>query len=321
MLPVPATIVSGFLGAGKTTLVNNILSGDHGLSIAVIVNDVGAINIDAELLAGKSDGIVSLKNGCVCCSMRPDLVQHVGELVAEQRPDHIVIEASGVSEPGNIVRTLGYPELDEAVFVNAVVTVVDAELFPGLAGASKYLANEQLAEADVVVVNKSDLVSADTLDDVVSRCTLPGTFVYACSFADVPAALLFYDSKPERQESTGRQQLRKSPLFESRTWEPAAAVDVASLRQAIDALPPEVFRVKGFVTCSATGRNWLLQKVGTRTIFHAVSNAHDSALVLIGERGTVDWNATFRTLNSIASLDDGRPSAGEAVSPPRSLRA
>lgn len=315
MLPVPVTTVSGFLGAGKTTLVNNILSSDHRLSIAVIVNDVGAINIDAELLAGKSDGIISLKNGCVCCSMRPDLVQNIGELLAEQRPDHIVIEASGVSEPGNIVRTLGYPELDQTVFVNAVVTVVDAELFPSLAGASKYLANEQLAEADIVVVNKSDLVSADTLDDVVSHCTLPGTFVYACSFADVPAALLFYDSKPERQEIAGKRQLPKTPLFESQTWKPAAAVDVAALRQAIDALPPGIFRVKGFVACNATGRNWLLQKVGRRTNFQRVTNVHESALVLIGERGTVDWTAAFETLDSIASSRDGRQSAGNVLSP------
>lgn len=321
MLPVPATIVSGFLGAGKTTLVNNILSGDHGLSIAVIVNDIGAINVDAELLAGKSDGIVSLKNGCVCCSMRPDLVQHVSELIGEQRPDHIVIEASGVSEPGNIVRTLGYPELDETVFVNAVVTVVDAELFPGLAGMSKYLAREQLAEADVVVVNKADLVTSEALDDVVSQCRLPGNFVYACRFADVPAALLFYDGNLGRPANTDKRQPPELPLFETRIWEPAASVDVGALRQVIRTMPPEVFRIKGFVSCSTTGRSWLLQKVGTRTNCQPAPNAHERGLVLIGERGTVDWRAAFKTLDSIPSSKDGRQLARDAESAPRSLRA
>ena len=321
MLPVPVTIVSGFLGAGKTTLVNNVLSGDHGLSLAVIVNDVGAINIDAELLAGKTDGIVSLRNGCVCCSMRPDLVQHVGELVNEQSPDHIVIEASGVSEPGNIVRTLAYPELVETVFVNAVVTIVDAEQFPGLRGTSRYLANEQLAEADIVVVNKSDLVSSEALQQVESLCGMPGNFVYACSFANVPMPLLILDGSVDTQARLREHDRTTSQLFESRTWRPSMTIDVAALREAIGQLPPAIFRIKGFVTCGDTGRSWLLQKVGTRTNFKPVSNAQENALVLIGERGEVDWNAAFETLSGVASSEYGRHSAGGFHPSTRNLRA
>lgn len=305
MLPVPVTIVSGFLGAGKTTLVNRILSGDHGLAIAVIVNDVGAIDVDAELLAGKSDGIVSLKNGCICCSMRPDLVQHVGELVSEQRPDHIFIEASGVSEPGHILRTLGYPELRETVSVNAVVTVIDAEHFFSLGGTSRQLANEQLAEADIVVINKSDLVEAEKLDQLVSQCTLPGNLVHACRFANVPAELLFLDRKPNRKGIAFQGHASTPMMFESRSWQPPTAVDLAALRDAMRALPQGVFRVKGFVTCGATGRTWLLQKVGTRTNFHPVLAAYDSGLVLIGARDAVDWDEALATLNCVAAPGDG----------------
>ena len=321
MLPVPVTIVSGFLGAGKTTLVNNILSGDHGLSIAVIVNDVGTINVDAELLAGKSDGMVSLKNGCVCCSMRPDLVQHVGELVGARNPDHIVVEASGVSEPGNIVRTLGYPELLETVFVNAVVTVIDAEQFPDLAGTSRHLANEQLAEADIVILNKSDLVDVEELDQLISRCRSPGSLVYACSFADLPAELLFLETKQIRTASARHGHARTPTMFETRSWKPLAPVDLAVLRDAIRALPPEVFRVKGFVTCKVTGHSWLLQKVGTRTSFKAVSAAREDALVLIGERGAVVWSEALETLNGIVPAQGVRQTSRIAGAPARTSEA
>lgn len=321
MLPVPVTIVSGFLGAGKTTLVNRILSGDHGLKIAVIVNDVGTIDVDAKLLASKSDGIVSLKNGCVCCSMRPDLVQHVGELVAEQAPDHIVIEASGVSEPGSIVRTLEYPELVKKVFVNAVVTVIDAEQFPGLSGTSRFLANEQLAEADIVILNKSDLVSSEALDQVFSQCRFPGNFVHACSFADAPAAFLFYDSHRDRQASVQMGQPMTSPPFETQTWQPPPAVDLAALREAIRELSPEIFRVKGFVTCGETGGSWLLQKVGTRTNIRPASAAPEDGLVLIGEQGAVDWSEVLDALNSIAPSNERRRSVPGSVAPNRIWRA
>jgi len=306
MLPVPVTIVSGFLGAGKTTLVNRILAGDHGLSIAVIVNDLGAINIDAQLLAGKSEGIVSLQNGCICCSMRPDLVQHVGEIVGARSPDHIVIEASGVSEPGHIVRALGYPELHETVFVNAVVTVIDAEQFADLDKTLRHLANEQLAEADFVILNKSDLVAAERVDQLVSRCTLPGNFVHVCSFADVPAVLLFLDRKPGRNARARKRHVSTSTLFESRSWKPRTAVDLAALRDAIRALPRQVFRVKGFVTCRASGGSWLLQKVGARITFKPVSEACEDALVLIGQCGAVNWVEVLATMEGIAPSDGGQ---------------
>ena len=253
--------------------------------------------------------------------MRPDLVQHVGELVREQGPEHIVIEASGVSEPGNIVRTLGYPELADTVFVSAVVTVVDAEQFPQLRGTARYLANEQLAAADIVVVNKSELVAAAALEQVVAHCRLPGNFVQACSFARIPATLLFFERDMGRRASARAGQQSASALFESRTWQPGSAVDLAALREVIRNLPPVVFRSKGFVTCSETGQSWLVQKVGTRTTFQPVAEPREDGLVLIAERGAVDWREALGTLHGITPPQGGRRTRRDAGAPVRTSGA
>src|SRR5580765_869102 len=104
----PVTVLTGFLGAGKTTLLNRILTGDHGVRIAVLVNDFGAINIDAELVIGVSDeqGVINLANGCVCCSIREDLLAAVLQVLTRpERPEYIVLEASGVAEPSGIAAT------------------------------------------------------------------------------------------------------------------------------------------------------------------------------------------------------------------------
>lgn len=299
MLPVPVTVVSGFLGSGKTTLINHILTHAHSLSIAVIVNDIGAVDVDAKLLADSSDSIVSLKNGCICCAMRPDLVQHVSELVDQQAPDHIIIEASGVSEPGKIMRTLRYPELNKKVYVATVVTIVDAEQFPGLQGNSRYLANEQIAAADLVLLNKSDLIAANDLKSLSERCRYPGSIVLQCRYANVPMEALFFDYRFNHLTDGQASKRETSTFFEAKVWEPTCAVDMSSLQCALRELPVEIYRVKGFITCNQTGACWLVQHVGDRATLLRMSAKQESALVLIGECNTVDWNQCLDNLNRI----------------------
>src|SRR3954468_25058666 len=129
--PVPILLVSGCLGAGKTTLVNHVLAEAAGRRIAAVVNDFGAINIDAELIAGASDGVVSLANGCICCSLEGDLLRTLASILRRTpRPEAIVIETSGVADPGDIVRNLMDPVIWREAPLETVLCVVDATAAP-----------------------------------------------------------------------------------------------------------------------------------------------------------------------------------------------
>ena len=124
-LPVPILLVTGFLGAGKTTVVNHILAHTEGRRIAAVVNDFGTINIDAELIAGASDGVVSLTNGCICCSLEGDLLRTLaGILRRNRRPDYIVIETSGVADPADVVRNLMDPVIWKEAPLETVLCVM-----------------------------------------------------------------------------------------------------------------------------------------------------------------------------------------------------
>ena len=156
-VPVPIVLVAGFLGAGKTTVVNHILAHAEGRRIAAVVNDFGAINIDAELIGGASDGVVSLTNGCICCSLEGDLLRTLaGILRRNPRPDYIVIETSGVADPAEIVRNLMDPVIWKEAPLETVLCVIDATT--PIAKLDDALLRSQLRAADVVALSKTDLV-------------------------------------------------------------------------------------------------------------------------------------------------------------------
>ncbi|CAN6999975.1 unnamed protein product [Brassica oleracea var. botrytis] len=177
---IPATIITGFLGSGKTTLLNHILTRDHGKRIAVIENEFGEVDIDGSLVASKSVGaedIVMLNNGCLCCTVRGDLVRMISELVNKKKGkfDHIVIETTGLANPAPIIQTFyAEDEIFNDVKLDGVVTLVDAkharlhldEVKPkGVVNE----AVEQIAYADRIIVNKTDLVDESELGSVVQR--------------------------------------------------------------------------------------------------------------------------------------------------------
>ncbi|KAJ0965964.1 hypothetical protein J5N97_027102 [Dioscorea zingiberensis] len=177
---IPATIITGFLGSGKTTLLNHILTADHGKRIAVIENEFGEIDIDGSLVAAKTTGaedIVMLNNGCLCCTVRGDLVRMIAELVAKKKGkfDHIIIETTGLANPAPIIQTF-YAEdnVFNDVKLDGVVTLVDAK------HAHRHLdevkpkgvvneAVEQIAYADRIIVNKTDLVGESEISSLVQR--------------------------------------------------------------------------------------------------------------------------------------------------------
>ena len=164
---IPVTVLTGFLGAGKTTLLNRILREQHGRRYAVVVNEFGAIGIDGALVVGAEDEVIELNNGCVCCKVRGDLIRVVSSLVKRKDGfDGILIETSGLADPAPVVQTFFIDdEIRQRTRLDSVICVADgAHLAASLADSRE--AAEQLAQADIVLVNKIDLVDAATLASV-----------------------------------------------------------------------------------------------------------------------------------------------------------
>ena len=213
MKDVPVLLLTGYLGSGKTTLVNRILSNKKGIKFAVIVNDIGEVNIDANLIQQggvvnqKDDSLVALQNGCICCTLRMDLVEQLRDIVAEQRFDYIVIEASGICEPAPIAQTIcsiptlgpqyvskGVPRLD------CIVTVVDALRMKDEFGGGDALQKSDLAEDDlenlviqqiefcnIILLNKASEVSAEEYSHLVEiiHAIQPKAVIMPCDYGNI----------------------------------------------------------------------------------------------------------------------------------------
>ena len=209
----PVLLLTGYLGSGKTTLVNKILSNNKGIKFAVIVNDIGEVNIDADLIEKggvvdqQDDSLVALQNGCICCTLKMDLVQQLSDIVKLQRFDYIVIEASGICEPAPIAQTIcAYPQIypdlakDGRAVLDNIVTVVDARRMCDEFSAGNDLLKKDLREDDIenlliqqiefcsfVLLNKVDDVSSEELEKVrrIVRALQPKAEIIECNYGDV----------------------------------------------------------------------------------------------------------------------------------------
>ncbi|GAB6981975.1 GTP-binding protein [Prevotella dentasini] len=209
----PVLLLTGYLGSGKTTLVNRILANEKGIRFAVIVNDIGEVNIDASLIESggvvgqKDDSLVALQNGCICCTLKMDLVQQISEIVGQQKFDYIVIEASGICEPAPIAQTIcAYPQMypdfakSGKAVLDSIVTVVDARRMCDEFSAGNDLLKNDLGEDDlenlliqqiefcnIILLNKVDDVDKEELGMVRSiiRSLQPKAEIIECNYGDV----------------------------------------------------------------------------------------------------------------------------------------
>jgi G3E family GTPase len=246
-MPVPILLVTGFLGAGKTTVVNHILSQAGGRRIAAVVNDFGAINIDAELIAGTQDGVVSLANGCICCTLEGDLLRTLANLLRRSpRPEAIVIETSGVADPADIIRNLMDPVIWREAPLETVLCVVDA-------GSSEAdhrdpLFLSQLRAADILALSKIDLVGAAVRSD--RRQALSNingrAVIIAAQDGDIPIELVLPEVVTARARAT-RPKRPSLDRFESFSWAAHEPISLKAFQQVIGRLAPRLARAKGFL--------------------------------------------------------------------------
>ncbi len=306
--PIPIAIVGGFLGAGKTSLLKHLLAADHGLRIAVLVNDFGEVNVDAALIvAVEGESTVSLANGCICCTIRDDLLAEVSRIASRDvPPDYIVIETSGVSDPFAVAGTFRLDRRQTSVRVDAIVAVLDADL-ESIPPDFRALARAQVESADIVVLNKTDLVTPAQcaamrafVEHAVPRARLVET-----THGRVPVEMILgtdaFDADARADdtcEDTGHASHDHAShphgaTFDTWTWRSDRAFSFSALQRAIEHLPRDVYRAKGRVKLEIDPRErGVLQVTGRRGWLKldgpwAPSEAPCTELVFIGRPGAV----------------------------------
>lgn len=280
---LPLTVIAGYLGAGKTTLINRLLSENHGLRLMVMVNDFGAINIDAGLLAAAEGDTLTLTNGCVCCTMGADLFMALGDALDRRpRPDHLIIEASGIAEPGRIANAaVAEPEMS----YGGIVTLVDGVNFARQAGDAQIGAQlrEQVARADMVLVTKCDTVP-EKLRERLSEITRAP--VRAARDVESLAGFLF---APDLRLPPGPGGGRH-PAYVSWSARDDTRLERAALARLLARRPAGIYRLKGFVACDET-TSWAVQVVGAQVEILPAPPRTGSEIVAIGLASGLDPDA------------------------------
>jgi cobalamin biosynthesis protein CobW len=319
MRKIPATIITGFLGAGKTSLLRHLVANAAGRRLALVINEFGELGIDRELLLGcgiescRSDDVVELANGCICCTVAEDFLPALEKLLDRpDPPEHILIETSGLALPKPLVQAFNWPEIKARVTVDGVVAVIDAPALAAgrFADTTPELAHDnpldevfgdQLACADLVVLNKTDLTDAATLDlaerEIGSRLRSQARHVKA-TFGKVPPQLLLglsaaaeddLASRPSQHDLEGEHD---HDDFDSFVITLGPITNSAALAKSLSGViaTHDILRIKGFLAVPGKAFRHVVQAVGPRVEHYfdrpwRNDEARASRLVVIGRKG------------------------------------
>ena len=274
MNKLPVTLVTGYLGSGKTTLLNRILTEDHGEKICVIVNEFGEVGIDNELIVASDEEVIEMNNGCICCTVRSDLIDSFQRLVTDDHSfDRIIIETTGLADPGPVIQTFFLDEHTIASLkLDAVITVVDAANI--VYHWDSHELQEQIAFANVVLMNKSELCTKEQLDSIRRRIR---QYNPLASLYETSQCVVAFDKIMDIAAFDLQNALQVDPELLSETeHEHEGAVSSASIRipgtvdsdrfnrwinEFVQTHGPDLYRVKGILDMDDSPRRFVFQGV------------------------------------------------------------
>ena len=355
---IPATIITGFLGAGKTTLIRHMLQNAQGRRIALIINEFGDLGVDGDILKGcgdetcREEDVMELSNGCICCTVADDFIPTMEKLLArEDRPDHIVIETSGLALPQPLVRAFNWPGISTQVTVDGVVTVVDGKAVTEGRFAHSVAAvdaqrqldenldhetplselfEDQIACADMIVVNKTDLLEGAEAEELVGtlrESSRSGVQVVTTSMGKLPVDVLLgqgigaesdldsrhelhhhhHDHSDEHEHDHDHHHDHDHDAFESFVVTLGEITDPKAFSDQVSTIisAHDILRLKGFAAVSGKPMRLTLQAVGPRVETYFDQPFGDTAratrLVVIGQAG-LDQAAIEAALKSCAAV-------------------
>ncbi len=281
---IPLTVIGGFLGAGKTTLVNHLLRTAER-RWGVLVNDFGAVNVDAALIAERDGDTIALANGCVCCSMGEDLGEALTRLAARTpAPEHVIVEASGVGDPWRIAQLA---LIEPGFTLEPLVVLADATAFQAQLD-DRWIADTvrlQLRHAEILLITKPEIAGASKSGAVAAELARlrPGAPILPITDGAVPADALSFPVDPLARPRPSRLRADLVPHpFRTWHWQPEAAIDPCRLRSVLESLPAAVLRVKGICRFAPHDTPTLLQFAAQRWACTPAPDTPLTGLVLIG---------------------------------------